>query len=74
MAKEDKTEWLNLKIEGAAREDMEWVIDETPAKATTLTEVIQNALAVYVNLWKHVQMGRKVIIRDGDKEHELVLR
>ncbi|MEO1529800.1 MAG: ribbon-helix-helix protein, CopG family [Planctomycetota bacterium] len=62
---------LNLAVSRQVKDRLESIRDETHAES--VTEVIRRAVAVYDFLLEKQRSGGEVIVRNDDKEREVVL-
>ena len=62
---------LNLAVSEEVRRRLEEL--QVASEADSMTEVFRRALAVYEALWKARSSGASIVIRDGDKEREIML-
>ena len=66
-----ETKRLNLELPEAAYERVKEV--ERATEAASVSEVLRRSLTLYDYLVQAQQDGKKIVVRDGDHEQEIVM-
>lgn len=71
IPKNRKTRRLTLDLSIPIRKELEWLREVT--QADTYVEVIRRAITVYAFVWRAMKGNGKLILRDDEGDHLIML-